>query len=109
MRPRSKLQLREVHHIRPDRTDEPVIQVMRDGELVATIYGSREGVHIVSERLSGQDRPNRPFFFQSGDLPPGYVVPLLAAEESCPWCEDRGEVRFSETDIRLCPVCQRLS
>ena len=109
MSPRSKLQLRQVRHSDPARGEEPVIQVLRDGEVVATIYGSREGVHIVSERLSGRDRPNRPFFFQLGDLPPGYVVPLLVPEEVCPWCEGNGEILWSATEVRLCPVCQRLS
>lgn len=108
MSPRSQLQLRLVHHVDPLRGEEPVVQVVRDGQLVATIYGTREGVHIVSDRLDGVDRPNTPFFFQMASLPPGFVIPLLAKDEPCPWCHGAGEVDLGPADVRLCPVCQRL-
>ena len=46
---RSRLQLRS--HVDPARRGEFIFAVLRDGEVVATIFGSREGLHIVSERF----------------------------------------------------------
>jgi len=101
--PRSILRLRE-GHIDPGRQGEIVVEVLRDGEVVAFIYGSREGVHIVSPRL--HEAKNNEAFFLGGDIMPmpGYVIPLLADGEQCPWCEG---VRIVELQGKRqpCPVC----
>ena len=98
---RSRLQVRS--HVDPARRGEYIFAVLRDGEVVATIFGSREGLHIVSERLADSSR-NKPFFFQVGDLPPGYVIPLLQEGEECPWCKGAGVIAAGESP-RPCPVC----
>jgi hypothetical protein len=102
MTERSRLQVRA--HADPARKGEYVFAVLRDGEVVATIFGSREGLHVVSERLAQNSR-NKPFFFQAGDLPPGYVIPLLKEGEECPWCKGAGTITASESP-RPCPVCR---
>jgi hypothetical protein len=102
MTDRSKLQVRA--HGDPARKGEYVFAVIRDGEVVATIYGSREGLHIVSERFTENQR-NKPFFHQAA-AGPGYVIPLLKQGEECPWCAGSGMVRVSEgAEVRICPVC----
>jgi len=98
---RSRLQVRS--HVDLARRGEFIFAVLRDGEVVATIFGSREGLHIVSERLADSSR-NKPFFFQVGDLPPGYVIPLLQEGEECPWCKGAGVIAAGESP-RPCPVC----
>jgi hypothetical protein len=95
---RSVLRVRARPHSHPDQREDTIIEVMRDGDVAATIYGSREGIHIVSARLDASTR-NSPFRLA---LPPsiaptpGIVVPLLAEGERCPWC--------GHTDAG-CPVC----
>lgn len=88
---RSVLRVREAPHINPERRAETIVEVWRDGKVVATIYGSREGVHIVSERA------HRSFSMEAAGMP-GIVVPLLADNEPCPWCAN-GLL------IAPCPVC----
>lgn len=85
-------------HFVPGRQKETVVAVLRDGELVASIYGSREGIHIVSERL--KEDGNVPFFMTVDDHMTSWVVPLLKAGEECPWCAEG-------STIRPCPVCAR--
>lgn len=94
MSDRSLLRVRPREHIDPNRDkSEFVVEVWRDGIVVAHIYGTREGVQIVSDRV----RPERQFFFDAG-VRPSIVVPLLAEGEVCPWC-GMGSV------IKPCPVC----
>jgi hypothetical protein len=97
MSERSTLQLRVKPHFRPDRQEDIIVEVLRDGEVAATIYGSREGIHIFSERL--QIDRNLPFFM-SMDNAQGCVIPLLKSGEECPWCSEGAP-------IRPCPVCGR--
>lgn len=102
---RSELRLRERPHLHPARSSDQVIEVLRDGKVVATIYGSREGVHIVSDRLAATTS-NRPFFLQPAPAPmPGYVIPLLASDEVCPWCAGGGVIALDENS-QPCPVCK---
>jgi hypothetical protein len=98
MTARSVLRVRTVEHIHPDRKNETIIEVWRDGAVVATIYGSREGLHIVSERFD--NRRNLPFRFQAENAPPSFVVPLLKENETCPWCSGVKEFLGNS-----CPVC----
>jgi hypothetical protein len=103
---RSVLRIRQEPHTHPARREEAVIEVVRDGEVVAMIYGSREGVHITSMRLDSS-MSNTPFRL---DLPlslapvPGFVIPLLAEGEACPWCNGVGLLK---PDGALCPACHR--
>lgn len=94
---RSVLRVRVRPHFHPDRQNETVCEVLRDGEVVATIYGSREGLHITSNRL----RATRPPFYFEASLAgvPSYVVPLLKSDEPCPWCDGAG------LQLPVCPVC----
>jgi hypothetical protein len=92
---RSVLQFRVKPHFHPDRQEDVVVEVLRDGEVAATIYGSREGIHVVSERLQGDK--NVPFFMTVADTP-SCVIPLLKTDEECPWCSEG-------MDMRPCPVC----
>lgn len=93
---RSVLRLRMREHSHPERKGEAVVEVVRDGEVVAVIYGSREGLHINSARFT-PDR-NRPFYFHRTELMPlpSWVLPLLAEGEVCPWCGGSS---------KNCPVC----
>lgn len=100
LQPRSILRVRERQHHHPDRQNEVIIEVIRDGEVVATIYGSREGIHVVSDLFT--TRKNRPFsLFGPGMGQPGIVLPLLQPNEKCPWCEDEGYIGPGVT----CPCC----
>ena len=49
MTERSVLRVRQRPHVHPERKDEEVWEVLRGGKVVATIYGSREGINIVSD------------------------------------------------------------
>jgi hypothetical protein len=98
MSDRSVLQFRVKPHFHPDRQEDVVVEVLRDGEVAATIYGSREGVHIVSERL--QPDRNLPFFMLVNETP-SCVIPLLKAGEECPWCLAGMAI------MRPCPVCRK--
>lgn len=106
LNPRSVLRVRTVPHIHPDRKTDIIIEVLRDDEVVATIYGSREGVHIVSDRLQ-ESTANMPFRLSELSFPKaGFVIPLLAEGESCPWCAGAGIVDVNGP--RPCPVCRPL-
>ncbi len=80
---RSTLRVRERPHIDPRRNGEMVVEVLRDGEVVAHVYGSREGVHVVSPRIR-EGKGAR--FFQADNHPASIIVPLLREEDGCPWC-----------------------
>jgi hypothetical protein len=82
---RSVLRLREARHIDPARRDETIIEVLRDGVPAAYIYGTREGVQIVSSRISTGRRLG---YLEVGGTP-SLIVPLLEASEPCPWCEGK--------------------
>lgn len=85
----------------PDRRDEVIVEVLRGGVVVATVYGSREGIHIVSALFEGGKRA-RPFFLHKDPRSmAGIVVPLLQSCEECPWCN--GRKVFEEGP---CPVCR---
>jgi hypothetical protein len=99
MNERSVLRLREKPHIHPDRQNEIIVEVFRDGLVVATIYGTREGVQVVSGALSHVR--NQPFGFLVGPQP-SIIIPLLKPNESCPWCADAGFIG----DGISCPVCR---
>jgi hypothetical protein len=105
MSQRSELHLRARPHHHPDRAGEPIVEVWRNGAHVATIYGTREGVQIVSEYITGDGR-NVAFFFEAAEMP-SYVIPLLAPDETCPWCEGKKLIRLHGTEIRYCPVCSQ--
>ena len=94
---RSILRLREQSHT--VRTAEPVVEVCRDGVVVATIYGSREGLHIASVRqpYNGAFSIEGPTFSM-----PGWSVTLLEKEEACPWCGGSRQL----TEGLDCPVCK---
>jgi hypothetical protein len=94
MSERSTLNLRVRPHIHPDRGEDLIVEVIRGGDVVATIYGSREGVHIVSERLEH----NAAAFIMRVNDAPSIVIPLLAVGEPCPWCAQH-------MPIKPCPVC----
>jgi hypothetical protein len=103
---RSVLNLRKRGHIQPGREQEAIVEVVRDGKVVATIYGSREGVHITSDSFGQRGEGFRAFFFAVDDPPgmPGIVIPILAAGEACPWCEGLERVLVGGL-VRPCPVC----
>lgn len=99
---RSELRVRARPHHRPDRAGETIVEVWRDGEQVATIYGTREGVQILSPYF---ERRNAPFYFESAETP-SFVVPMLAPGEACPWCEGKQAIELGGK-IFPCPVCNR--
>jgi len=100
---RSALRLRRIPHTHPDRVDDTIVEVLRGGEVVATIYGSREGLHVVSELAS----INGAFRMEGGAMPvPSWVLPLLAENELCPWCENTGIVKLQAAKGDPCPVCR---
>jgi hypothetical protein len=85
-------------HMHPDRSGDVVVEVVRDGEVLATIYGSREGVHLVSDLVER----NRPFGFAASEIlpSPSWVLPLLRDGDLCPWCSGARVLG----DL-ACPVC----
>jgi hypothetical protein len=96
--------VRERPHFDPDRRDDVIVEVVRDGKVAATIYGSREGLAIVSERFEPAGQ-NRPFFFWTPLTPKAsYVIPLLDKDEKCPWCDSTRLVELGNGP-RQCPVC----
>jgi hypothetical protein len=99
---RSVLRVRKEKHIHPARAGETVIEVLRDGVAVAHIYGTREGVQIVSDRFA-PDTQNAPFRVVV-DERPSVVVPLLAVGEECPWCGGKGILDLDGE--HPCPVCR---
>lgn len=99
---RSLLRVRSHGHSDPARDKgEWIVEVWRDAQVVATIYGSREGVHIVSERFNFETGQNSPFGMDVDGVP-SVVVPLLEAGETCPWCS--GSRKFLNGP---CPLCAR--
>lgn len=100
MSERSILRLREHPHMLKERASDFIVEVIRDGQVRATIYGSREGLQIVSEQV-GVGR-NIPFAFFAGPTP-SVIVPLLTEREQCPWC--LGSRKLSEG--LECPVCRK--
>jgi hypothetical protein len=95
---RSLLRVRPHPHADPNRKGEFIVEVWRGSEVVATIYGSREGVHIVSQRLGGR---NQPLAMDINDMPT-VLVPLLASDEACPWCNGTGTAYGGP-----CMICAR--
>jgi hypothetical protein len=106
--PRSLLRVRYHPHLDRARTGEILIEVVRAGKVVATIYGSREGLHIVTDLALR----HQPFLLTGDAVPmPGWVFPLIAENEDCPWCGNRREIIFSSHDAVAtpCPVCKPLT
>ena len=107
MSERSILRVAQRQHIHPDRKEDTIIEVWRDGKIVATIYGSREGIHIVSERFHNQQP--LPLFLGPEVLPQmaenSWAIPMLHETEACPWCQGTGVIVLS--DIHSCLLCQR--
>jgi hypothetical protein len=100
---RSVLRVRQIPHTHPDRKGETIVEVWRGGQVVATIYGSLEGVNVVSERAAH----NEAFKLTGAAVPiPSWVVPLLERGEPCPWCKGAKIIRM-EGGERECPVCRR--
>lgn len=104
MSQRSILRVREKGHVHPQRQGETVIEVLRDGVVVASIYGSREGLHIVTER-----QPHSRVFAIEGKLfpTPGWSITLLAEGETCPWCQGAQTLEGPDGQM-ACPVCAPL-
>lgn len=102
--PRSILRLRARPHMYPDRADDVIVEVVRDGEVVGTIYGSREGVQIVSNSFRNGARRVISTDVRGGA--PGLVVPLLRPGEPCPWCADQGKIAAGEHASMDCPICK---
>lgn len=99
---RSLLRVRPRAHIDPTRDKgEFIVEVWRGGEVVATIYGTREGVQIASNRFGFEPEINKPFGVTVNDAP-SIVVPLLAIGEECPWCKGK-HIALGAT----CPVCSQ--
>lgn len=103
---RSTLRVRTRPHIHPDRKSDTIVEVVRSGEIVATIYGSREGVHIVSDLFGERGEHVNPIFVDTRGVAagsPGVAIPLLRDDEFCPWC---GDSQFIGPEAP-CPICQR--
>jgi hypothetical protein len=100
MSDRSILRVKPRPHVDPSRpAGEWIVEVWRAGEVVATIYGTREGVQIVSEFA----KQNEAFYFEvppptAGPPISSYVFPLLTEDEPCPWCAGGWP--------GPCPVCE---
>jgi len=85
------------------RQDETIVEVWRGGKVVATIYGSLEGVNIVSERAEF----NMAFKLTGAGPSASWVLPLLDREEPCPWCNGRKVIDIEGEQLQQCPVCRR--
>jgi hypothetical protein len=83
MAERSILRIREKPHVDPAREAETIVEVLRDGNVVAHIYGTREGVQIVSHRIP---KESRALYLDIEGLPPAVMLPLLDPSDACPWC-----------------------
>lgn len=94
---RSVIRIREVPHIDPTRRGETICEVLRDGEVVATVYGTYGGLQIVSGRIK-TEKP--PVYFEAFNGSPSYVMSLLADGEPCPSCS-------AGVRLPICPVCGR--
>jgi hypothetical protein len=105
--PRGVLRVRARPHVHPDHQDDVIVEVVREGEVVATIYGSREGVHIVSPCFGAEAaRKSRAFLTGvSGGALPGMLVPLLREREPCPWCGGARTIAAGEGGSVECPIC----
>jgi hypothetical protein len=82
---RSVLRPRKAPHFDPARSGETIIEVLRDGVTAGYIYGTREGVQIISPRIS---TATRIMYLEVGGSP-SVTVPLVEASEPCPWCEGK--------------------
>ena len=94
--PRSELRIRTRPHTQPGRENELIVEVVRAGVVVGTIYGSREGVHIMSDSLGGV----LGFEIEGGS--PGLMIVLLRPDEPCPWCGGAGRITEGP-----CPLCHQ--
>jgi hypothetical protein len=95
--PRSVLRVRDRAHFHPDRQDELIIEVVREGEVVATVYGSREGIQVVAGT-------RMPTAIATRVSPPGnytLVVCLPREGEACPWCNGTRVIVDGP-----CPLCE---
>lgn len=99
--PKSTLRVRTRPHIHPGRGGEAIVEVVREGEVVGTIYGSREGVQIISKCF---EQERRTLWIDVPGGAPGLLVPLLRAGESCPWCGGARKIDAG-TGVIDCPVC----
>lgn len=98
MNPRSELRVRE--HSDPERKGELIVQVVRGDEVVANIYGSREGIQIMSPLF----KEDFHFIPASAIDMPAVIIPLLKPGEPCPWCSGKGQIE--EPKFSTCPICQ---
>jgi hypothetical protein len=101
--PRSELRLRERPHIHPNRQRELIVEILRGGEVVGTIYGAREGVHIFS--ATGVEGKVIGVMTDVGL--PGLLVRLLKPGEMCPWCKGKKKIAVEgdkQGDVP-CPLC----
>lgn len=101
--PRSILRLRARPHLHPDRGGEVIVEVVREGEVVGTIYGSREGVQVVSK--SFENGSARAIWTDVRGGAPGLLVTLLRPGERCPWCDGAQRIVAGEGMLMDCPVC----
>lgn len=102
--PKSILRLRARPHLHPDRGGEAIVEVVREGVVVATIYGSREGVHIVSPCFEVNVGQPRSFVTNVRGAMPGLLVPLLRPGETCPWCAGLKMIEGGAFGLD-CPLC----
>ena len=84
----------------PGRENEVVVEVVRAGMVVGTIYGSREGVHIISECFRPDDGNGTIVGFEIEGGAPGLMVVMLRPGEACPWCGGAGQIAGGS-----CPIC----
>jgi len=95
--PRSVLHLRTRPHVNPERQGEVIVDVVREGTVVGTIYGSREGIHI----FSATERGATAIGIKTDHGAQGILIQLLRPGEPCPWCD--GEKRIGAGVP--CPLC----
>lgn len=105
MTERSVLRVRNRPHFHPDRRNETVVEVLRGGEVVATIYGSREGIHVVS----GRGIYRRPFMMETEGGDPTWALPLMTKDEICPWCDGSKMLLLGPDKAVVCPVCENVT
>lgn len=106
---RSLLRFAKRPHIVRGYPGGPFVEVVRDGEVVATIYGTREGVQIVSEAFGTNGERLSPFGM-AVDVPnsgriASVIVPLLRTDEECPWCKDDKLIDLGNGPV-VCPACK---
>ena len=108
MSKRSKLVVAQRKHIDPTRGGEDtIVEVWRDGELVAHIYGTRDGVQVVSDRLDRTKERTHPYALtvrnESKEVH-SVVVPLLAPDETCPLCVGTKVIHYLKETVP-CWIC----